>query len=257
MGSIIKFCSACFLLFASMATAGTGILQLPDSFPKTAISLTTQPPPLILKDSVAPDSKKDTAIKIMTEQAFSFVRDTSYNQIDTKLKAAALRLKQNTTKLREYLIANDFNADYCFLVDMAIPSGKKRFFVYNFKKDSVELSSLVSHGSGSYKPNCNDQLVFSNIPNSYTTSLGKYKIGTSYYGTYGLSYRLYGLDSTNNKAYERAIVLHSDNCVPVKETYPYHIYQSAGCPIVPPSFLAIVEKYIKTSNKPILLWIYN
>jgi hypothetical protein len=129
--------------------------------------------------------------------------------------------------------------------------------VYNIKKDSVELTSLVSHGSGSYKTGCNDQLIFSNMPNSNATSLGKYKIGGSYYGTYGLSYKLFGLDSTNNKAFERAIVLHSDSYVPETETYPRHIYESMGCPIVSPNFLAVLGKYIKTSNKPILLWIYN
>lgn len=184
-------------------------------------------------------------------------RDTSFNQINTKLKAAALRLKQNTASLEEYVTENDFNPEYCFLVDMSIPSGKKRFFIYNIKKDVVEYSSLVSHGSGSYKPGCNDQLVFSNMPSSNATSIGKYKIGNAYYGTYGLSYKLYGLDSSNNNAYKRAIVLHSDSYVPETETYPRHIFESAGCPAVSPNFLAELGKYIKTSNKPLLLWIYN
>ena len=140
---------------------------------------------------------------------------------------------------------------------MSIPSGKKRFFIYNIKKDVVEYSALVSHGSGSYKIGCNDQLVFSNMPNSYATSLGKYKIGSVYNGMYGLSYKLYGLDSTNNNAYQRAIVLHSDSYVPEKETYPRHIFESSGCPAVSPVFLAEIGKYIRTSAKPMLLWIYN
>ena len=111
---------------------------------------------------------KDTVI--------NFVRDTSFNHIDTKLKAAALRLKQKAVLAKEYLAANGFNSDICFMVDMSIPSGKNRFFVYNIKKDSVEFTSLVSHGSGSWKPNCDDQLVFSNLTNSNATSLGRYKI---------------------------------------------------------------------------------
>ena len=187
----------------------------------------------------------------------SFVRDTSFNHIDTKLKAAALRLKQKAVLAKEYLAANGFNSDICFMVDMSIPSGKNRFFVYNIKKDSVEFTSLVSHGSGSWKPNCDDQLVFSNLTNSNATSLGRYKIGTSYSGLYGLSYKLFGLDSTNNNAFQRSVVLHSDVYVPEKETYPYHIFESAGCPTVSPSFLPVLGKYVKGSKKPMMMWIYN
>ena len=184
-------------------------------------------------------------------------RDTSFMQINTRLKAAAIRFKEKIAGLDAYVQSNNFNAEYCFLVDMSIPSGKNRFFVYNIKKGAVELSSLVSHGKGSYKKGCNDILTFSNMPNSNATSVGKYKIGNPYYGTYGLSYKLYGLDSTNNKAFERAIVLHSDSYVPESEIYPYPLYQSAGCPVVSPSILSLLGKYIKTSDKPILLWVYN
>jgi L,D-transpeptidase catalytic domain len=184
-------------------------------------------------------------------------RDTSFMQINTKLKIAAARLKEKAAGLDSYVQSNNFNSEYCFLVDMAIPSGKKRFFVYNIKKGVVEYSALVSHGSGSYKPGCNDELVFSNMPNSNATSLGKYKIGQAYKGAYGLSYRLYGLDSSNSNAYHRAIVLHSDVNVPQTERYPRHIFESAGCPAVSREFLAEIGKYIRTSDKPMLLWIYN
>jgi hypothetical protein len=185
-------------------------------------------------------------------------RDTSFMQINTRLKAAALRLKQKVNEAEQFVIANNFNEEYCFMVDMSIPSGKRRFFVYNLKKDSIEFTSMVSHGSGSYKPNCNDQLIFSNVANSNCTSIGKYKIGNSYFGTYGLSYKLFGLDSTNSNAFARAIVLHSDAYVPERETFPRHIYESAGCPIVSPTFLSILtDKYLRTSKKPVLLWVYN
>ena len=197
----------------------------------------------------ATDRIKDTS--------FIVVRDTSFNHIETKLRIAASRLRLKVAMARQYCIANNFNTDVVFMVDMVIPSGKNRFFVYNLAKDSIEFTALVSHGSGSYKPNCDDQLVFSNASSSYATSLGRYKIGNSYTGTYGLSYKLYGLDSTNNMAFQRAIVLHADKHVPNKETYPYHIYESAGCPTVSPSFLSVLGKYMTKSKKPMLLWVYN
>ncbi|MBK6636089.1 MAG: murein L,D-transpeptidase catalytic domain family protein [Chitinophagaceae bacterium] len=56
--------------------------------------------------------------------------------------------------------------------------------MYDLKQILVS-SSLVAHGFGSYKENCNDQLVFFNMPYSFKTSVGRYKIGSSYNGTYG------------------------------------------------------------------------
>ena len=205
-------------------------------------------------DNIAANSSLNT---IANEIEDKVPRDTSFNLINTRHKMAVDRLKQQAASIQEYAKANNFSSEYVFLLDMSIPSGKNRFFVYNLKLDSLVCSSLVSHGFGSTIKTSEDQLIFSNNNYSFKTSLGKYKIGNSYNGTYGLAYKLYGLDSTNSKAYERAIVLHSDVHVPVRETYPYKIFQSAGCPTVSPSFLPILSKYIRSSKKPILMWIYN
>jgi len=183
--------------------------------------------------------------------------DSVTEMFETRYRRAVNRLKEQAAAITVYAKANNYNCDYCFLVDMSIPSGKNRFFVYNIKKDSIESSSLVAHGFGSTKKDGTDDLIFSNNAYSFKTSLGKYKIGGSYNGTYGLAYKLYGLDSTNSKAYERAIVLHADQHVPSGEIYPARIFQSAGCPTVAPSFLPFLGNYIGKSKKPVLMWIYN
>ncbi len=176
--------------------------------------------------------------------------------MDAKYKAAVYRLKKQATSLKEYAKANRFNTEYCFLIDMSIPSGKNRLFVYNLKKDSIEYATLVAHGWGSYSPGTDD-LIFSNTPNSFKTSLGKYKIGYSYNGTFGLAYKLYGLDNSNSNAFKRAIVLHSETNVPDSEIYPSRIVVSAGCPMVSRSALEVLSRYINSSQKPVLMWIYN
>ena len=200
-------------------------------------------------------SPTDDTTAIRKDPSFIY-GDSSTRLIESKYKTAVGRLSRQAAAIKQYARANRFNTEYCFLVDMSIPSGKKRFFVYNLKKDSIENSSLVAHGWGSFQPD-SDQLQFSNTPNSCQTSLGKYKIGYSYMGSFGLAYKLYGLDKTNSKAFERAIVLHSLDQVPDSETYPEDICNSAGCPMVSPSFLAILSGYITSSRKPVLLWIYN
>jgi hypothetical protein len=170
-------------------------------------------------------------------------------------KDALLRLNKKAEAAKDYITGYGFDDRICFLVDMRIPSGKKRFFVYNLDKDSVEIAGLVTHGSGS--DTGTEELTFSNTPNSYCTSLGKYKMGNSYYGRFGLAYKLYGLDKTNSKAFERFVVLHGHGCVPDEEVSPGSICVSLGCPTVSPAFLTQLKSYIHISSKPVLLWIYH
>jgi L,D-transpeptidase catalytic domain len=163
-----------------------------------------------------------------------------------------LKVKNNRAILKDYAVKNKCNQDYAFIIDMRIPSYKKRFFVYNLKKDSLLTTGFVAHGTGS--ETFKGQLVFSNTPDSRCTSLGKYKIGGSYKGIYGFSYKLQGLDSTNSKAFERAIVLHGNSCVPDMETDNYPICFSYGCPMVSVNFLQQLKGYISKQGKaPILL----
>ena len=137
---------------------------------------------------------------------------------------------------------------------MRIASGKNRFFVYNLEKDSVEIAGLVTQGSGI--GNNSETPTFSNTANSYCTSLGKYKIGKSYYGKFGLAFKLFGLDKTNSRAFDRFVVLHAHGCVPDEEVAPLPICESWGCPTVSPAFLTQLKSYLDKSNEPILLWIY-
>lgn len=141
---------------------------------------------------------------------------------------AILRLKQKAAIAKDFVIEHGYNSQYCFLLDMKQPSGKKRFFVYSLATGSVEIAGLVTHGRGSV--NGTGDLIFSNIKNSNCTSTGKYKTGKSYNGNFGLAYKLYGLDNTNTNAFDRFVVLHSNACVPNDEVSSLPIFVSLGCP---------------------------
>lgn len=151
--------------------------------------------------------------------------------------------------------AKGYNTQICFLVDMSVGSGKNRFYIYNPSKDSVLDAGLVTHGR------CNKNWLtgrqYGNEVGCGCTSLGKYKIGNAYQGRFGLAYKLHGLDSTNDNAYKRYVVLHSHECVPEGEVDPYPICQSDGCPTVSPGFLKKLAGIIDESKKPMLLWIYE
>ena len=165
-----------------------------------------------------------------------------------------VRLKQKASTLGKFAKKNKFNTTRCFIMDMSIASGKKRFFVYNLIADSVEYSGLVAHGSGS---DSTKGLYFSNIRNSNCTSLGNYKIGQAYYGRFGLAYKLHGLDKTNSNAFSRFVVLHAHACVPDLEIDPRELCRSWGCPTVSPVFLTRLKSCLDESKQPILLAIFN
>lgn len=166
----------------------------------------------------------------------------------------AEKLKEKAIVAQAYASSHQFETGVCFLIDMSLPSGQNRFFVYDIKKDSILNSGLVTHGR------CNQYWLegrkYGNTVGCGCTSLGKYKVGYSYNGRFGLAYKLYGLEKTNDKAFERFVVLHSHECVPSAELKE-DICQSDGCPTVAPSFLLTLKKQIASTKKPILLWIYE
>lgn len=141
------------------------------------------------------------------------------------------------------------------MIDMGIASGSKRFFVFDLKSDSIVQAGLVTHGSGiNHSPG---SIAYSNEPGSNCTSEGKYKIGKSYSGKFGLAYKLHGMDKSNSNAFNRFVVLHAHPCVPDNEIAPLKICMSWGCPTVSPAFLNQLKIYIDQSEKPILLWIFK
>lgn len=160
-----------------------------------------------------------------------------------------------TNKVNNYALENNMSTDYCFLVDMSLPSGRNRFFVYDLKKNSIIYAGLVAHGS------CNETFIarprFSNESRSGCSSLGKYKVGEFYRGKYGKSFRLHGLDNCNSNAYKRAVVIHGFGCVPDQEIYPRVLCNSLGCVMVSYKFFDKISRIINKTNKPIVLWVYQ
>jgi len=164
------------------------------------------------------------------------------------------KIKTKAAQLKRYASSNHYSTEYCFLLDMNVPSGRNRFFIYNFQKDSIIASGLAAHGS------CNTNYLenarFSNAPGCGCSASGKYKIGYAYNGRFGKAYKLFGLDSSNSKAFERNIVLHAYSCIPDYEIYPQPACNSLGCPMVSYKFLGMASMLIDKSKKPILLWIF-
>lgn len=170
-------------------------------------------------------------------------------------KASALRTKSKAFAARIFIAQKNFSTRIVFLLDMRLPSGRKRFFVYDLKGDSVLASGLVAHGS------CNRRFLtaaqFSNTVGCGCSAEGRYRVGGVYNGRFGKAFKLHGLDSTNGNAFKRNIVLHAYGCVPDEECYPVPICNSLGCTMVSYNFLAVAASFIKKERKPLVLWLYN
>jgi hypothetical protein len=164
------------------------------------------------------------------------------------------RLRARAAIARQYVLKNQYNPQLVLLADMHLESGRNRLFLYDLQADSILLEGMVTQGS------CGAGFLFGhrfgNQPGCHCSSLGRYRIGSPYYGRFGRAYKLYGLDSTNSNALKRAVVLHSMACIPEQEVYPFPICQSNGCPAVSPGFLQKLSAIIDRSPRPILLELF-
>lgn len=159
-----------------------------------------------------------------------------------------------------YCNFNKMSTSYYFLIDFDIHSGKNRFFVYDFKKDSIIMKSLVTHGScDQFGINITQlqKAKFDKRIDSHCSMKGKYKVEGREYSSWGINvkYWLKGLEPQNETAEERIVVLHSWNKVANKEIYPVFSPLSWGCPAVSDAFMKKLDELLKNENKPVLMWI--
>jgi hypothetical protein len=153
-----------------------------------------------------------------------------------------------------YARSYGYDTRYALFINMGMLSGTKRFFIMDLKGKCVVNSGLVAHGSGD-EPFTYDR-KYSNEPGSKCTSLGRYAVGSSYKGFFGLSFHLKGLDPTNSRASERNVVLHAMHCIPDQET-TVPICQSEGCPAVSDRMIQVVRDLVGSRKKPLLLWVFD
>jgi hypothetical protein len=200
------------------------------------------------------------AIKLMPKKAFNAASPVVVTEpkpatiAPPEVADATSGVTTKVNQLKNFCIKNKMDSGIGYFINMGLPSNTYRFFIIDLKTGAILAKNLVAHGSGSGTKAIPTK--FSNIDNSLCTSLGKFRIGERYFGKFGLSYKLYGYDSTNTNAYKRAVVMHGYSCVPDKEIEK-PLCLSWGCPMVSNAFMKVLDAQIKGRKKPIALWIYN
>lgn len=132
------------------------------------------------------------------------------------------------------------------VVDFSQGSKKKRMYIIDVENQEVLINTWVAHGKNT---GLDKATRFSNRMNSLQSSLGFYVTANTYYGQHGLSLRLDGKErGYNDKAMDRAIVIHGANYIGKHRLKSGYMGRSWGCPAVPKEVSAKVISLIKNGT---------
>lgn len=130
-------------------------------------------------------------------------------------------------------------------------STKKRLYIIDLSKKELLVNTWVAHGQNS---GADEATNFSNINNSFSSSLGFYVTGEVYRGIHGKSLKLDGMDEGfNSNARSRSIVVHGASYVSDSTIRALgRLGRSQGCPAVAPE---LADKVINTIEDKTVLFI--
>ena len=139
------------------------------------------------------------------------------------------------------------------IVDFSKSSAEKRLFVIDITTGEILFNTWVAHGKNSGSEYASR---FSNLPESHQSSLGFYVTMDTYTGANGYSLRLKGCEKgINDKAYERAIVIHGADYVSTGFINSRgEVGRSYGCPALPVEMNRKIIDIIKNGS---CLFIYH
>jgi hypothetical protein len=145
------------------------------------------------------------------------------------------------------------NGNYLTIIDFSKHSSENRFFLIDMITLTIIHKTLCAHGKntgGAYATK------FSNLEGSNQTSLGFYITGETYKSKFNLGLRLDGLESSNNKARSRGVVMHGAQYATASFLNRNNnvLGRSFGCPAVPMEEADLLINLIKNGS---LMYIYH
>lgn len=167
------------------------------------------------------------------------LRDSGLNE-----KALEYALLGYHRLLRRHVLKKTTVLSVC---DFSQPSSAKRMYILDLQNKRLLYRTYVAHGQGSGRVYPN---AFSNVPNSYKSSLGFYVTRNPYLGSNGLSLRIDGVEKGfNDKANARGIVIHGANYVSERVLHKYGLMGTTfGCPAVPEDMASQIIPVLKSGT---------
>jgi hypothetical protein len=179
-----------------------------------------------LKPSQAEIGEKEKTVTLELDQQARLIFDS--------LKISTLDFSVFNKAYKGYLSqleSGNVKNNILTIIDFGKSSKTERLFVIDMENYSLKFQSLVAHGKNSGEEFAEK---FSNVPSSSQSSLGLYLTGETYIGKHGLSLRLKGLETSNNLAFSRAIVVHGADYVSRDFiSQNGRLGRSHGCPALP------------------------
>ncbi|HEX5003295.1 MAG TPA: murein L,D-transpeptidase catalytic domain family protein [Bacteroidia bacterium] len=166
--------------------------------------------------------------KVVSSVNHELYNEMHLDKLGLKLPVFNVAIAGYTSLLSQNSIGNP---GIIAIADLSQPSTAKRLYVIDLVQHKLLYNTWVAHGK-----NTGENLArgFSNNAGSLKSSLGFYLTGESYNGQHGISLRLHGMEpGYNDKAYERAIVIHGADYVNeqvIRQTG--RLGRSFGCPAV-------------------------
>jgi len=235
---------------AYMAIAGLLFLQIPILIAGNTTLSDKVTSAEYLKSHVAASVPERSMKEIILDEADSVYQALDLVQAGVSETAFELayqgyyKLKESGRIVKEGLLT---------IADFSKPSNQTRLFVIDMISQKVLFKTLVAHGRNSGLTYANS---FSNRPESNKSSLGFYLTLDTYMGGNGYSLKLEGLEKgINDKAYDRAIVMHGSQYV--SDAFARsngYLGRSLGCPAVP---MKQTKPIINTIKNGSVLFIYH
>ncbi|TXD79237.1 murein L,D-transpeptidase catalytic domain family protein [Algoriphagus ratkowskyi] len=197
----------------------------------------------------SPEIKESTTTEIISIDPISTIYEgLQGNSDELPSKEVFMMAAQGWSKMKDKL-----KTKVLTVIDFSLPSTAKRMWIIDPVSGVILLNSVVSHGRNSGDLMANN---FSNIPESFKSSLGFYKTAETYSGKHGYSLRLDGLEKGfNDQARNRAIVIHGADYA--REEFAESVGRlgrSLGCPALPSELSAKAIDLIKDGS---LLFIFG
>lgn len=160
---------------------------------------------------------------------------------------------------RQEAINRGYDSQLVMFADFSIPSGKNRFFIYDYDEGEIIVRSKCAHGCGSGSTDAVPQ--FSNEHGSNATSLGLYEICDVHrmYKNGRVAINMEGLEESNSNARMRGIKVHGGMKYE-GEIYPRYLRigkLSEGCIALSNVPLSSVIIMVEQASLPILLDAYT
>lgn len=164
-------------------------------------------------------------------------------------------IEERAEKAQAFARRHNLNEHYALFVDYAIPSGTPRLFVWDFRQKKIIARTYVMHGPGGGSTAKRPR--FSNQPGSNCSSLGRFAVTKEHGRRNKRGLRMKGLDTDNQTAYTRGLMIHASfwvdrNCW--MRYIPLRGKSCKGCVTVSSRGMDYLWKLVNNEKKQLLLW---